>query len=148
MKILTQKQLKKKKRLVIQSKCSVCGIKKLRFLKEQEAKGLLSNLGNKTPLSKGVTYSACGAFIKNKERRAKFMQTGNKDFIYKNELDKACFEHDMASGESKDLIKKTKSDKVLKEKAFKIANNRNYDGYQRRSASMVYKFFDKKICFS
>ena len=72
------------------------------------------------------------------------MQTENTDFIYKNELDKACFQHDMAYGKSKDLIKRTQSDKVLKDKAFKIANNPNYDGYQRGLASMVYKFFDKK----
>ena len=50
--------------------------------------------------------SACGPFIKNKERIEKFIQTGNTDFIYKNELDKACFQHDMAYGKSKDLIKK------------------------------------------
>ena len=72
------------------------------------------------------------------------MQTGNTDFIYKNELDKACFQHDMAYGKSKDLVKRTQSDKVLKDKAFKIANNPNYDGYQRGLASMVYKFFYKK----
>ena len=72
------------------------------------------------------------------------MQTGNTDFIYRNELDKACFQHDMAYGKSKDLIKRTQSYKVLKDKAFKIANNPNYDGYQRGLASMVYKFFDKK----
>ena len=72
------------------------------------------------------------------------MQTRNTNFIYKNELDKACFQHDMAYGKSKDLIKRTQSDKVLKDKAFKIANNPNYDGYQRGLASMVYKFFDKK----
>ena len=72
------------------------------------------------------------------------MQTGNTDFIYKNELHKACFQHDMVYGKSKDLIKRTQSDKVLKDKAFKIANNPNYDGYQRGLASMVYKFFDKK----
>ena len=72
------------------------------------------------------------------------MQTVNTDFIYKNELDKACFQYDMAYGKSKDLIKRTQSDKVLKDKAFKIANNPNYDGYQRGLASMVYKFFDKK----
>ena len=92
----------------------------------------------------GFTYSAYGPFTKNKERIEKFMQTGNTDFIYKNELDKACFQHDMAYGKSKDLIKRTQSDKVLKDKAFKIANNPNYDGYQRELASMVYKFFDKK----
>ena len=72
------------------------------------------------------------------------MQTGNTDFIYKNELDKACFEHDMAYGKSKDLVKRTQSDKVLRDKAFKIASNPRYDGYQRGLASMVYRFFDKK----
>ena len=92
----------------------------------------------------GFTYSACGPFTKNKERIEKFMQTGNTDFIYKNELDKACFQHDMAYGKSKDLVKRTQSDKVLRDKAFKIASDPKYDGYQRRLASMVYKFFDKK----
>ena len=92
----------------------------------------------------GFTYSACGPFTKNKERIEKFMQTGNTDFIYKNELDKACFQHDMAYGKSKDLVKRTQSDKVLKDKAFKITNNPNFDGYQRGLASLVYKFFHKK----
>ena len=72
------------------------------------------------------------------------MKTGNTDFIYKNELDKACFQHNMAYGESKDLVKRTQSDKVLRDKAFKIASDPKYDGYQRGLASMVYKFFDKK----
>ena len=91
------------------------------------------------------TYSACGPFTKNKERLKKFMQTGNANFIYKNELDKACFQHDMAYGKSKDLVKRTQSDKVLKDKAFKIASDPKYDGYQRRLASMVYKIFDKNL---
>ena len=90
------------------------------------------------------TYSACGPFTKNKERIEKFMQTGNTDFIYKNEFDKTCFQHDMAYGKSKDLIKKTQSDKVLKVKAFKISSNPKYDGYQRGLAPMVYKCFGKK----
>ena len=72
------------------------------------------------------------------------MQTGNTNFIYKNELYKACFQHDMTYGKSKDLVKRTQSDKVLKDKAFKIASDPKYDGYQRGLASMVYKFFDKK----
>ena len=72
------------------------------------------------------------------------MQTGNTDFIYRNELDKACFKHDMAYDKSKDLAKRTQSDKVLRDKAFKIASDPKYDGYQRGLASMVYKFFDKK----
>ena len=92
----------------------------------------------------GFTYIACGPFTKNKERIEKFMQTGNTNFIYRNELDKAYFQHDMAYGKSKDLIKRTQSDKVLKDKAFKIASNPNYDGYQRGLASIVYMFFDKK----
>ena len=87
----------------------------------------------------GFTYSVCGPFTKNKERIENFMKTGNTDFIYKNELDKACFQHDMAYGKSKDLIKTTQSDNVLKDKACKIANNPNYDGYQRGLALMVYK---------
>ena len=92
----------------------------------------------------GFTYSASGPFTKNKERIKKFIQPGNSDFIYKDELDKACFHHDMAFGKSKDLEKRTKSDKVLRDKAFKIASDPKYDGYQRELASMVYKFFDKK----
>ena len=72
------------------------------------------------------------------------MQTGNTYFIYKNDLDKASFQHDMAYGKSKDLAKRTQSDKVLRDKAFKIASNPNYDGYQRGLASMLYMFFDKK----
>ena len=92
----------------------------------------------------GFTYSACGPFTKNKERIKKFMQTGNTDFIYKNELDKACFQHDMAYGKAKDLVRRTQSDKVLRDKVFKIASDPKYDGYQRGLASMVYKFFDKK----
>ena len=91
----------------------------------------------------GFIYSACGPFTKNKERIEKTMQTGNTDFIYRNEFDKACFQHDMAYGKSKDLIKRTQSDKVLKDKAFKIVNNPKYDGYQRGLALMVHKFCDK-----
>ena len=91
------------------------------------------------------TYSACGPFTKNKERIEKFMRTGNTDFICKNELDKACFQHDMSYVKSKDLVRRTQSDKVLRDKAFKIASDSKYDGYQRGLASMVYKFFDKKV---
>ena len=68
------------------------------------------------------TYSVCGPFTKNKERIQQFMQTGNTDYIYKNDLDKACFQHDMAYGKYKDLAKRAESDKL----------------------SMVYKFFNKK----
>ena len=72
------------------------------------------------------------------------METGNTDFIYKNELNKACFQHEMAYGKSKDLAKRNQSDKVLRDKAFKIESDPNYNGYQGRLASMVYKFLNKK----
>ena len=90
------------------------------------------------------TYSACGPFTKNKERIQKFKETGDTSYIYKKELDKACFQHDMAYGGFKDLAKRTAADKVLRNKAFKIASDQKYDGYQRGLASMVYKLFDKK----
>ena len=72
------------------------------------------------------------------------MQTGNTDFIYRNVLDKACYQHDMAYGKSKDLAKRTKSDNILRDKAFKNARDTKYNERQRGLASMVYKFFDKK----
>ena len=62
----------------------------------------------------GFTYSACGLFTKNKETIEKFMQTGNTDFIYRNELAKACFQHDMAYSKTEGLVKRVQSDKVLK----------------------------------
>ena len=90
------------------------------------------------------TYSACGPFTKHKQRIQKFMQAGNTDFIHKIELDKVCFQHDAAYSDSKDLVKRTPSDKILKGKVFKIASNPKYDKYLRGLASMVYRFFDKK----
>ena len=93
----------------------------------------------------GFTYSACGPFTKNQERIEKFRRTGNTDFVYKNEFDKACFQHDMACGKSKYLVKRIQSDKVLRDKAFKIASDPKYDGCQRGLASMVYKFFWQKV---
>ena len=90
----------------------------------------------------GFTYGACGQFTRNKEKIEKFMQTGNTDFSYRNWFEKACFQHDMAYGKSKDLAKRTQSDNVLRNKAFKIASDPKHDGYQRGLASVVYKFFD------
>ena len=156
----------------------MCHIKKFRFIKEQTAKGLLSNLEINTPLSKvpllnycfecnykmneiinkfllaggklmpemhlrqpDFVYSACGPFTKHKERIKKFKQTGDTSYIYRNELDKACFQHDSAYSDSKNLVRRTQADK---DKAYNIASNPSYDGYQRGLASMVYKSFDKK----
>ena len=89
----------------------------------------------------GFTYSTCGPFTKNKERIQKFKETGDTSYIYKNELDKACFQHDIAYGGFKDLKRRTAPDKALRDKAFNITKNPKYDGYQRRLAFMVYKFF-------
>ena len=87
------------------------------------------------------------------------MRTENTNHIYKNDLDKACFQYDMACGKYKVLTERTESDKVLRDKAFKIASNSDkilrdkafkiasnskYNGYERGLASIVYKFFDKK----
>ena len=92
----------------------------------------------------GFTYSACGPFTKHAERIKKFKETGNTSYIFKNELDKACFKHDSAYADYKDLLNRTRADKVLKDRAFEIASDLKYDGYQKGLASMVYKFFDKK----
>ena len=92
----------------------------------------------------GFTYSACGPFTKNKEWMEKFMQTGNTNFLYKNLFDKACFQHDIADGKTRDLEKITQSDKFMRDKAFKITSDPKYDSYQRGLSSMVYKFLDKK----
>ena len=78
------------------------------------------------------------------KRIPQFKETGDTSYIYKNELDQACFQHYMAYGDFKDLKRRTASDKILKDKAFSIAKNLKYDGYQKGLASMVYKFFDKK----
>ena len=90
-------------------------------------------------------YSACGPFTRHKERIKKFKQTGDTRYIYINELDKACFQHDSAYADHKDLINRTKSDKVLRDKAYDIASNPEYDGYQRGLASMVYKILKNKL---
>ena len=83
------------------------------------------------------TYSACRLFTKHKQRIQKFKETGDTNYIYKNELDKACFAHDAAYSDSKDLTKRTLADKILRNKAFNIAKDPKYDGHQRGLASMV-----------
>ena len=89
-------------------------------------------------------YSVCGPFTRHKERIKNFKQTGDTRYIYRSELDKACFQHDSTYADNTDLIKRTKSDIFLRDKACNIASNPEYDGYQRGLASMVYRFFDKK----
>ena len=91
------------------------------------------------------TYSACVPFTRHEERIQKFKETGDTNYVFKNELDKDCFVHDAAYSDSKDLTKRTIADKNFKNRAFDIAKDPKYDGYQRGLASMVYKFFDSKI---
>ena len=91
------------------------------------------------------TYSACGPFTRHEERIQKFKETGDANYVFKNELDKACFLLDAAYSDSKDLTKRTIADKNLKNRAFDIAKDPKYDGYQRGLASMVYKCFDSKV---
>ena len=97
----------------------------------------------------GFTCSACRPFTKNKEIIIqKFKQTGDLRYIYRNGLDKACFQHDMAYRDFKDLTKRTATDKALRDKAFNISKDPKYDEYQRGLASMFYEFFDKKTAGS
>ena len=74
------------------------------------------------------TYSACGPFTKHKQRIQKFKETGDTNYIYKNEIDKACFAQDAAYSDSKDLTKKTVADKILRNKTFNIPKDPKYDG--------------------
>ena len=90
----------------------------------------------------GFTYSACCPFTKNKERMKKFKETGHSRYTYQNELGKACFQHDMAYGDFKDLDRRTAADKILRDKAFNIAKNPKYNAYQRGLTSVVYKCFE------
>ena len=88
-------------------------------------------------------YSACGPFAKHTQRIQDFLNTGKLSYIYKNDLEKACFQRNMAYNKFKDLEKRTQSHIALKNKVLIIATNPTYKGYERGSASMVYKFFDK-----
>ena len=90
------------------------------------------------------TYSACASFTKHRKKIQKFRETGNLKRLYRNRLDRACFVHDGAYSDNKDFTKRAISNKILKERAYETARNRNYDGYQRGLASIAYKFFDAK----
>ena len=91
----------------------------------------------------GFTYSACRPFTKNKERIQKFKELEDSWCIYQNELDNTSFQHDMAYGDFKNLIRRTTSDKTLPDKGFNIDNPKHV-GYPRGLVSVVYKSFDKK----
>ena len=90
-------------------------------------------------------YSACGPFTRNKERINEFKRTGDTRLLYINELDKVCFKHDAAYAKYKDVENRLISDHKVRNSAYGIASNPNYDGYQRGLGSMVYKFCDSKV---
>ena len=79
----------------------------------------------------GFTYNTWRPYTKNKERIKKSKETGDSRYIYKSELDKACFQYDMVNGDFKDLARRTASDKILPDEAFNIAKNPKHDRYQR-----------------
>ena len=132
--------------------CVICGKKKSTFIKNQDLsndKFKMNKIINKFLLTgdkfmqefhlrqPGFNYSAYGPFTKHHERIQKFRETDNLKHLYRNKLDKACFVHDAAYSDSNDLAKRTISDKILKDRAYEIARNGEYDGYQRALASMV-----------
>ena len=89
--------------------------------------------------------SACGPFTRHKDRINKFIQTGDTNYIDKNKLDKACFAHDAAYSDFKDIKNRTAADKILRDKTYKIAKDPKYYDSQRALAGMVNRFFDKKL---
>ena len=92
----------------------------------------------------GLTYSASGPFTKNKKIIQKFEETGDSDYIYPNELVKACFQHDMADGDVKDLTRTIASDIMWHDEAFNFSKYPKYDEYQSGVAPMDYKYFEEK----
>ena len=89
----------------------------------------------------GFTYSASGPFTKNIE----IFKTGDSWYIYRNELDKACFHHDMAYVYFKDLTRRTASNKIFRYEAFNIAKNQKYDGYKMELLQWSLNFLIKKL---
>ena len=90
-------------------------------------------------------YSACGPFTRHKEKIKEFKSAGDTRLLYRNELDKACFKHDATYVKYKDVENRLISDQKLKNSAYDIASNPEYDCYKRGLASMVYKFFESKV---
>ena len=76
-------------------------------------------------------YSACGPFTRHKERIKEFKRTGNINLLYRNASDKTCFKHDAAHAKYKDVENRSIADDKLKNSAYDIASNSEYDGYQR-----------------
>ena len=83
-------------------------------------------------------------FLKLRFYVKKFKERRDSRYIYQNELEKACFQHDMVYRDFTNLPRRTASEKILWDTAFNIAENPKYDGCQRSLTSMVYTCFDKK----
>ena len=101
---------------------------------------LMPEMHSKRP---GFIYSSCGPFTKNNERIQKFKETGDTSYIYKNGIDKACFQHDMAYEDFKDLARKTASDKILRDKAFNVAKNPKYEQLAEELHKPIIRNFKK-----
>ena len=171
--LIQKKFIIKDGRLKIKSLCTVCGNKKVKYTskwssfldnlvinyKHEQKKN--NDIINKFLLAddklmpelhlwdlKVKKYSACGPFTKHEQRIESFMKDGRLSHIFKNELDKACFQYDAAYNKYKDLKNRTRLDIVLKNRAYKIATDPRADGYQRSLASLVWKFLmkDPKKC--
>ena len=84
----------------------------------------------------GFKYSACGPFTKHREGTQKFRETGNLKHLHRN-IYIACFAYDAAYSDSKDLAKRTTSDKILQNRVYEIARNCQYNGYQSALGRMV-----------
>ena len=129
----------------------MCGNKKSKFIKQQEASGLLGSLEIRARLRKIPNLHISQNLhivpldrLQKTKRIQKFKETGDLQYIYQNEPDKACFKHDMVYGDFKDLTRRSAFDKILHDKAINITQNRKY-GYQRGLVSLVYNFFDRKL---
>ena len=92
----------------------------------------------------GFTYSACGPFTKNEERIRKCKETGDSRYIYQNESNKACFQHNFAYRDFKDFNRTRAADKVLRDEAFNISKNTKYDGYHMMDLLQWFISFSKK----
>ena len=94
---------------------------------------------------RGFTCHASVPFTGNKERIQKFKKTGDLIYVYQNDLDGHCFQHDMVYRDFKDVPRRAASDKVLRDKGFNIAEYLKHYGNQGGIPSMVYKLFGKKL---
>ena len=125
-------------RMILKSICSVCSIKKSRFISKDERSGLNTNKENSDIINRFLLrcdkfvpemhlwdikvkkYSACSPFTKYQQGIDQFMKDGKFKNIIKNKLDAACFQHDSAYANFKDFLNRKKSDIVLKNKPYKL----------------------------